>query len=99
MNDLAIEYPIEFEWDKGNRGKNQKHRVTDEECEEAYFDPNKVLARDPLHSDRELRHILIGKTQNGRLLFVAFTVRKKKLRVISARDLNRRERFLYEKTA
>lgn len=88
---------LAFEWDSGNRGKNFKgHRVTDQECEEAFFDPNKRILRDMLHSDREERFLLLGKTKIGRALFVAFTTRDDKIRVISARDTNKREKYLYE---
>lgn len=88
--------PIEFEWDKGNVDKNLiKHRVKNEECEEVFFDLNKRVLRDPLHSVKEKRHILIGKTKKKRILFIVFTTRKKKVRVISARDLNKKELHLY----
>ena len=87
----------EFEWDSGNRGKNfKKHGVTDEECEEAFFDERKKILKDILHSGKEKRYILLGKTKKERLLFLVFTIRKSKVRVISARDLNKREKKLYE---
>ncbi len=89
-----------FIWDKGNIDKNwKKHRVTSTECEEAFFDENKVVLKDVLHSGEEERFIILGKTRENLLLFVVFTVRRKKIRVISARDVNRRERKLYGKTA
>lgn len=88
---------LAFEWDSGNRGKNfTGHRVTDQECEEAFFDPNKRILRDTPHSDREERFLLLGKTKMGRVLFVVFTARGDKIRVISARDINKREKYLYE---
>jgi len=87
-----------FVWDKGNTDKNwKKHRVTNTECEEVFFDENKVVLKDVLHSGREDRFIVLGKTREGRLLFAVFTVRRKKIRVISARDTNKKERKLYEK--
>ena len=88
---------VEFEWDSGNQGKNAKHRVVDVECEEPFFDRDKVVLKDPLHSGQEERFILIGQTKKHRVLFIVFTRRKNKIRVISARDLNRKERYLYEK--
>lgn len=89
--------PLAFEWDKGNREKNWRlHRVLAEECEEIFYDPNKRIYKDPLHSGHEARYLIIGQTRKGRLLFVVFTERGAKLRVISARDLNKRERHLYE---
>lgn len=95
---LIFSQPLEFEWDHGNMGKNIKHRVSEEECEEAFFDPQKRLVKDVLHSGLEGRYILLGQTRNGRNLFVVFTMRKLRIRIISARDLNRRERYLYEET-
>ena len=91
--------PLEFEWDKGNKGKNwAKHLVSDAECEEIFFDHTKKIVKDTFHSVREERYLLIGKTKIGRVLFVVFTMRKHRIRVISARDLNRKEQYLYEKT-
>ena len=90
---------LEFDWDKGNAGKNKKHGVDDSESEESFFDGSKVILKDTLHSDEEERFILLGKTKKERLLFVVFSKRKDKIRIISARDINRRERGLYEKTA
>lgn len=88
--------PITFEWDKGNIDKNLKrHRVRNEECEEVFFDPVKRVLRDPLHSGTEQRYIIIGKTKRQRVLFLVFTTRGKKIRVISARDLNTKELYLY----
>lgn len=91
--------PVEFEWDQGNKDKNfLKHQVTDEECEEVFFDTKKRVLKDVLHSDYEARYVLIGQTKKQRILFVVFTTRNRKIRVISARNLNKRERDLYEKS-
>ena len=87
-----------FIWDKGNIDKNWKtHRVANTECEEVFFDENKAVLKDVLHSGKEERFIILGKTGKSRLLFVVFTVRRKKIRIISARDTNKKERKLYEK--
>lgn len=95
----VIGRPIEFDWDKGNIGKNwRKHKVRDSEAEEVFFDDNKKIFKDKLHSKEEERFILLGKTQKERLLFVAFTLRNDKIRIISTRDINKKERKLYEKT-
>ena len=89
---------FEFEWDKGNKDKNHvSHGVTDQECEEVFFDPDKRILKDRLHSSNEERSIVIGTTKEKRLLFVACTLRQHKIRIISARDLNRKERLLDEK--
>lgn len=89
---------ISFNWDKGNINKNKKHQVDDKEAEEIFFDSNKQIYQDILHSDKEERHILLGKTKRGRLLYTVFTVRNKKIRIISSRDINKKEAKLYEKT-
>jgi uncharacterized DUF497 family protein len=88
---------FEFEWDKGNFGKNKKHGVQDPESEEVFFDDHKVIFTDHLHSHNEERFRLLGKTKAGRLLFLVFTKRGKKIRIISARSVNRKEVHLYEK--
>ena len=89
-----------FEWDKGNIGKNKKHNVEDREAEEAFLDEGKVIYKDKLHStDVEERFILLGKSKKDRLLYIVFTERNEKLRIISARDINKKEVYLYEETA
>ena len=89
---------LEFEWDNGNSGKNFKsHNVSDGECEEVFFDPKKKIALDVFHSGAETRYILLGETSKHRLLFLVFTIRKGRLRIISARDISKKEKHLYEK--
>ncbi len=90
---------LEFEWDSGNIDKNKKHDVKNAECEEIFFDKNKVVLDDLKHSvGTENRFILLGKTKKGRLLYTVFTTRGKKLRIISCRDINKKEVKLYEET-
>lgn len=85
-----------FEWDAGNKDKNLiKHKVANEECEEIFFDPGKKILKDVLHSDKEARYILIGATKDQRIILTIFTIRNHKLRIISARDANRKEKKLY----
>lgn len=85
-----------FEWDIGNKDKSRrKHHVTPQEAEEVFFDPQKRVAKDTVHSGKETRYLIIGKTARDRLLFIVFTTRRNKIRVISARDLNKREYHLY----
>ena len=87
---------VGFEWDDGNRDKNlKKHSVTNAECEEAFADDKKLVRSDVIHSQTEARHYLIGKTNGGRILFMSFTIRKEFVRIISARDINRKERSYY----
>lgn len=93
-----IKNPTDFLWDKGNKDKNLlKHQVSNEECEEVFFDQHKKIIKDVIHSNKEKRYILLGNTKKARLLFIVFTIRNNKVRVISARDLNKKERELYEK--
>lgn len=87
---------FEFEWDKGNSEKNSKHKVSNNESEEVFFDENKVILKDKIHSKNEERFIILGRTKKARLLYLVFTKRKKKIRIISARDINRKEKYLYE---
>ncbi|MBI2483859.1 BrnT family toxin [Candidatus Uhrbacteria bacterium] len=88
----------EFEWGDWNIKKNQqKHRVTVVECEQIFSDPQKRIFHDRSHSTKkENRFILIGSTDARRMLYIAFTLRNNRIRVISARDLNRKEKYLYE---
>lgn len=88
---------FEFEWDKGNIEKNKKHDVEDKEGEEVFFDKKRFIFKDKLHStDKEERFRILGETKEGRLLFVVFTKRGNKIRIISARDINKREVKIYE---
>ena len=91
--------PFEFQWDTGNVGKSLKHKVNDKEAEEPFFDKRHRTFKDRLHSKGEERYRIVGKSKKGRLLFVAFTVRGKKIRIISARDINKKEVYLYEEKA
>jgi uncharacterized protein len=95
---IRLPDPITFIWDKHNEQKNlEKHGVSAQEIEEAFFDPRKKLFEDIFHSGKEARFILLGKTKQDRTLYIVFTIRKSKIRAISARDLNKKERPLYEK--
>jgi uncharacterized DUF497 family protein len=99
---MAANGPIEdcvgFDWDEANATKNwQKHRVTPEEAEDVFFHDPFVLRSDRTHSRHEKRYWALGKTGRDRKLFIAFTIRKKRIRIISARDMSRREIEEYEK--
>ena len=86
-----------FQWDKGNRNKNLiKHHVEDLESEQVFFNEPLIILDDPRHSVAEKRYAAFGRTDAGRLLVVVFTKRGELLRVISARDMNRKERKFYE---
>lgn len=94
-----LKQSFEFEWDRGNTGKNKKHRVSEREAEQVFFDNHKTIYKDILHSKLEKRMIILGKTKDKRLLYVVFTTRNSKIRIISARDINKKEVKFYEKTA
>ena len=86
-----------FDWDEGNLLKNwERHRVSAAECEQVFFNQPLVAAPDQKHSGRESRFYALGQTDGGRLLFVVFTLRRSLIRVISGRDMNRREKKEFE---
>ena len=88
-----------FGWDEGNLLKNwERHRVSTSECEQVFFSRPLVAGLDETHSKQETRYYALGVTDAGRRLFIVFTVRHKKIRVISARDMNRRERKVFEES-
>jgi uncharacterized protein len=85
-----------FQWDAGNAEKNWRaHRVSRAEAEQTFFNRPVVVAPDIGHSQREARYAALGKTVAGRRLSVVFTIRGTLVRVISARDMGRRDRRLY----
>lgn len=89
-----------FEWDKGNIDKSYtKHGITPNEAEEVFIDENIWFQDDFNHLQKEERFTAIGKTSQEHVLFVAFTVRGTKIRIISARKANIKERREYEKKA
>ncbi len=86
-----------FEWDEGNLQKNwDLHRVSVSECEQIFFNFPLTVSSDEKHSEKESRYYALGQTDKGRLLFVVFMIRKDLVRVISARDMSRKERKVYE---
>jgi uncharacterized protein len=85
-----------FDWDAGNVEKNwHRHRVSSAECEQVFFNLPLIAAADTEHSANERRFYALGQTDSKRLLFVAFTLHGPSIRVISARDMSRRERKVY----
>gem|GEM_PF-93641 len=87
---------VGFEWDTGNADKNwDLHQVTRGEAEGVFFNRPFIVAPDSAHSQREPRYAALGRTDQGRQLTVVFTVRAALVRVISARDMSRRERRIY----
>lgn len=85
-----------FEWNEANLTKNwEKHRVTPWECEQMFFNLPFVVAEDTVHSTVEPRYYVLGQTDSGRRLFLVFTIRRRRIRVISARDMSAKERRTY----
>ena len=92
----------EFEWDAGNARKSaDKHGVNQSEAEQVFFNTPLVVAEDARHSDTEARYHALGKTDAARRLHITFTLHAggTKMRVISARDMSRKERLVYEQEA
>ncbi len=86
-----------FQWDAGNENKNWKlHGVSRGECEQVFFNRPVLVATDHRHSKKERRYGALGQTTTGRLLAVVFTIRGRLIRIISSRDMSRRERSRYE---
>jgi hypothetical protein len=87
-----------FNWDDGNARKNDKHGVSMAEAEQVFFNAPLLLLEDAAHSQQEIRIHALGKTDEGRALHISFTLREANqlIRVISARDMHRKERAIYE---
>jgi uncharacterized DUF497 family protein len=91
-----LEGCVGFDWDDSNIQKNwDRHQVTPEEAEDMFFHEPLVVRSDVRHSQGEKRYYALGHTSRDRRLFVAFTVRHKLIRVISIRDMNRKEQEVY----
>ena len=96
---IDLSYVTGFDWDENNREKNwEKHQVLAGECEEVFFNLPLLLESDPDHSQKEPRYYVLGHTIAGRRLFIAFTIREDKIRVISACDMSKKERSICEQT-
>ena len=86
-----------FDWDEGNQRKSQeKNSVSQGEAEQVFFSTPLYIVEDVPHSQTEARFHALGTTEAGRLLHVTFTTRARKIRVISARDMHRKEQRIYE---
>jgi uncharacterized protein len=96
MGDLSK--VIGFEWDEGNARKNEQHGVSMAEAEQVFFNSPLLILPDESHSETELRFHALGKTNDRRRLHITFTLRDADqfIRVISARDMHRKERAIYE---
>ena len=98
---IELSLIVGFEWDAGNARKNEKHGVTQSEAEEVFFNQPLLLLEDSSHGGQGSRFHALGKTHEGRTLHITFTLRVDDtlIRVISARDMHRKERSIYEQAS
>jgi uncharacterized protein len=95
----AFDDIVGFQWDAGNIDKNLiAHGVENWECEQLFFNEPLVVVDDYKHSTSEKRWAAFGRTDGNRLLVVVFTKRASAIRVISARDMSRKEKTFYEES-
>lgn len=96
---IDLDRIVGFDWDGGNARKNEKHGVSRSEAEQVFFDARLLMVPDPGHSTKEPRYHALGTTIDGRRLHITFTSRAEgtRIRVISARDMHRKERQIYER--
>ena len=88
---------MQFEWDKNKASLNlSKHGVSFEEAKTVFEDPLYVDFYDPDHSEEEERYLIVGESNQGRLLIVSYTERGNIIRLISARETTQTERAIYE---
>lgn len=86
-----------FEWDEGNLGHIEKHNVSYNECEEVFLSKPLIANKDETHSQTEERFRAYGQTNKNRLLMMIFTIRSNRIRIISARNQNKKERKEFQK--
>jgi uncharacterized DUF497 family protein len=92
---------VGFDWDEGNtRKSSEKHDVSQPESEQIFFNTPLLMLADEKHSQAEARYHALGNCDSGRLLHITFTLRVDGtlIRVISARDMHRKERKVYEQS-
>jgi len=88
-----------FDWDQGNINKNwDRHRVHHLECEEIFFNEPVVAKVEKRGVSQEERVSALSVTNQGRFLFVVFTIRRGRIRVVPARGMNKKERKIYHET-
>jgi len=86
-----------FEWDNENKKKNcLKHNVSNSECEQIFFNRPFIIHFDGKHSDKEERFYALGHTDLRRKIFIVFTIKDTKIRVLSARDMSQKEKEIYK---
>ncbi|MCL5666425.1 MAG: BrnT family toxin [Patescibacteria group bacterium] len=99
QNIIDLPEPLQFEWDEHNSNKVRlRHNIMPVEAEQPFLSDYAVLF-DDRHSIGEKRYQLVGPNNKGQILFIVFTIRNNKVRIISARSANRKERSNYGKKA
>lgn len=95
MNDVEYQSgELVFEWDSEKAALNwQKHKIHFEDATKVFEDENRIDYLDEEHSDYEERYITIGKVD--KILFVVYTDREDRTRIISARKADKTERRNY----
>lgn len=95
---LILPEPVSFEWDRGNLDKNyRRHKIANKEAEEVFDNEFKFVFEDKKHSETEKRYGIFGQSKNGKLLSIVFTIRNNRIRIITARNMSKKERRSYEK--
>lgn len=89
---------LSFDWDLWNIQKNEtKHGVSALEAESCFYDPALRIFDDLKHSShRESRYVAYARSVEGRVLMIGFTLRRGRVRIITARQASRKERNIYE---
>ncbi|WP_310429924.1 BrnT family toxin [Chamaesiphon sp. VAR_48_metabat_135_sub] len=88
---------MSFEWDEEKAKSNiSTHDVSFDEATSVFEDPLFLTFADPEHSIQEQRFVIMGESARGRLLVVSYTERADATRLISARQVTRKERKAYE---
>ena len=96
MTDHEILNCTGFQWDNDNSEKNWiSHQVTKSECEQILFNQPLVIGNDEKHSKIEKRYYILGQTDSDRQLYIVCTIRQNLIRIISARDMSKKEREVY----
>ena len=97
-SEFILPYFVGFDWSGGNDEKNWiRHQVSPSEAEQVFFNQPLLTGPGSASSRPEQRFYVLGRTDSGRELFLACTMRKGLIRVISARDMSRKERKAYRK--
>lgn len=92
MNKIDLSKLEGFDWDKGNLEHIKKHNVKANDCEEGFLNKPFILSEDETHSQTEERFRVYAQTNKSKFLMMIFTIRNNKIRVITARNQNKKER-------